>query len=155
MSKLESLIKAWDMGYFEQGEALRDMPEEELWTRANPRLLSVGELVAHIGYGELQWIGGVEDSPFADDRLQYYPHTLNHPVQLPLSCAQLQEEVERIHAAAKAKVLAADPDYDEPFSGDSERTWGVRVAYMTFHVGYHTGQIYSLRHAMGHETENN
>jgi hypothetical protein len=65
---------------------------------------------------------------------------------------QVLQEVTRVHEAAKAFV--AEKGKDEPYPGQWG-TWGYLVQYQAFHVAYHTGQVYSVRHLMGHVTEDN
>lgn len=163
MSTLTLLIEAWDEAHREFAIALGDFPEGDLWKRAHPRLLSVGELAGHVAYGEGVWALGPGNyppdleqvsikSPLLDHTFGYYLSSVNHPVQLELGAPQVLDEIRRIHEASKA--LVAGKDKDDPYPGQWG-TWGNMVQYQVFHVAYHTGQAYSVRHLLGHETEDN
>ncbi len=53
-----------------------------------------------------------------------------------------------------ANATVVGKEKDDPYHVQWE-TWGNLVQYQVFHVAYHTGQIYSVRHLLGHETEDN
>ncbi|RYG48440.1 DinB family protein [bacterium] len=163
MSTLAPLIEAWDEAYREFSIAMEGMPEEDLWKRAHPRLLSVGELAGHIAYWQAVGVmGGGNDrpdigslpikSPLLDNAFRYYTTNVDHVFRVDLDVAQTLGEVQRIHEAAKAEL--GDKDLDTPYAGQW-KTWGNLVKYQVFHVSYHTGQAYSVRHLLGHETEDN
>jgi uncharacterized damage-inducible protein DinB len=61
-----------------------------------------------------------------------------------------------VHQEVKAHVLEIERDSEDPLPryGGMD-TWGANLRYMVFHVAYHTGQIYSARHFLGHETPDN
>lgn len=162
MSTLAPLMEAWDEAHREFAIALEGLSDEDLWTRAHPRLLSVGELAAHIAYWQAVWVMGGGDhrpdleqlpikSPFLNNGFRYYTSTVDQPFKVDLGTAQVLEEVMRVHEAAKAVV---ETNKDEPYPGQWG-TWSNLVQYQAFHVAYHTGQAYSVRHLMGHETEDN
>lgn len=163
MSNLTPLIEAWDEGHREFAIALDGLPDADLWRRADSRLLSVGELAGHIAYWQAVWaLGNGSDrpdleqlpmkSPLIDHAFRYYTTQVGSPVQLELTTQQVREEVARIHEATKAALT--DKGKDEPCS-NQWGTWGNLVQYQVFHVAYHTGQAYSVRHLLGHETEDN
>lgn len=163
MSTLTPLIEAWDEGHREFEIALGGLPDEELWTRAHPRLLSVGELAGHVAYWQAVWILGAGnnrpdlaslpiESPLLDHGFRYYTSSVEAPHRVDLGTRQVLDEVMRVHEAAKAAV--AGKEKDEPYPGQWG-TWGYLVQYQVFHIGYHTGQVYSVRHLLGHETEDN
>lgn len=163
MSTLAPLIEAWDEGHREFAIALGEISTEDLWKRAHPRLLSVGELAGHVAYWQAVWVLGEGDprpdlerlpvrSPLLDHAFRYYTGSVDSPVRLDLDANRLLEEVMRVHEAAKAAVAVKGKD--DPYPGQW-RTWGAVVQYQVFHVAYHTGQAYSVRHLMGHETEDN
>src|SRR5688572_12448051 len=163
MSNLAPLIEAWNEGHREFAIALGGLPDEDLWKRAHPRLLSVGELAGHIAYWQAVWIMGGGDhrpdleqlpikSPLLDHGFRYYTSSVDHPFQVGLGVTQVLEEVARVREAAKAAV--AGKGKDDPYPGQWG-TWGNLVQYQVFHVAYHTGQAYSVRHLLGHETEDN
>lgn len=163
MSTLLPLIEAWDEAHREFAIALGGLPDEDLWRRAHPRLLSVGELAGHVAYWQAVWtMGGGNDrpdleqlpmkSPLLDHALRYYTTNVDHAFEVELGATQVLEEVARVYEAAKAAV--AGMGKDDPYPGQWG-TWGNLVQYQVFHVAYHTGQAYSVRHLLGHETEDN
>lgn len=156
MAKLDLLMKALDMGYWEMSEAFKGLPDEDVWKRADPRLLSVGELAAHIALGEAKtFLGDTVSSPLFLEQAQYYSHNAPDPFTLDLGADALFAEVMRIHEACKAVFNDLNPDSEGQNPYRTEWTWGVAVEYMVFHVAYHTGQIYSVRHLLGHEPVDN
>lgn len=163
MSSLDPLIAAWDEAHREFAIALGGLPDEDLWKRADPRLLSVGELAGHVAYWQAVWtLGGGSNrpdleqlplkSPLLDHAFRYYTSSVDHAFQLALGTNQVVEEVSQVHRAAKEAV--AGKAADDPYPGQW-RTWGNLVQYQVFHVAYHTGQAYSVRHLLGHQTEDN
>jgi uncharacterized damage-inducible protein DinB len=70
-----------------------------------------------------------------------------------LGTEQVIKEVARVHAETKAAL--AEIDKDAPYPGWPSATWEAIIQYQIFHVAYHTGQVYSVRHLLGHETEDN
>lgn len=160
---MTTLIEVWAEAHREFAIALNGTPTEDVWRRAHPRLLSVGELAGHVAYWQAVWATGGGDarpdlaalpvqSPLLNDAFRYYTSSVENAFTLDLDAAQLLTEVTRIHEAAKA--IAAEKGKDEPYPGQWG-TWGNFVQYQAFHVAYHTGQIYSVRHMLGHETEDN
>ena len=163
MSTLAPLIEAWDEAHREFDIALGGLQNEELWTRAHPRLLSVGELAGHIAYWQAVWVTGEGNhkpdlaqlpvkSALLNDGFRYYTSSVDQPFHLELGTAEVLAEVNRVHEAAKA--FMADKGKDDPYPGQWG-IWGNLVQYQVFHVAYHTGQAYSVRHLLGHETEDN
>lgn len=157
MASLDLLLKALDTAHWEMSEAFRGLADEETWLRPHPRLLSVGELAAHVAYGEATWMlgaGGVE-SPFVTPAVRYYLSAVEAPFRLDLGAEGALEEVRRVHAACKSSFLGEPRDSEDPNPGRDGTTWGSTLEYMAFHVAYHTGQIYSVRHLLGHSTVDN
>lgn len=163
MSDLKPLLVAWDESYREFGIAFEGIPHDDLWKRAHPRLLSVGELAGHVAYWQAVWTLGGGDgrpdlatlpiqSPLLNLAFRYYSTTVDTATSLDLGPSEVLTEVMRIHEAGK--VAAAGKAMDEPYDGQWG-TWGNLVQYQVFHVAYHTGQAYSVRHLLGHETEDN
>ena len=148
-------LKPLDSAIWEMGEAFEGLRDADVWTRPHPRLLSVGELAAHIAYGELRSILGEFDSPFADPAASYYLSSVETPWSLPMSASEVLAEVRRVHDACKAYVLEAQPELDSASPHREGWTWSYVLEYMAFHIAYHAGQMYSARHLMGHETANN
>jgi hypothetical protein len=151
----EEALKPLDSAIWEMSEAFDGLQDEDVWVRAHPRLLSVGELAAHVAYGEVVSILGTLESPLITPSIRYYPVTMEEPVVAHLGASDLYAEVKRIHEACRAFVLETRPDLESLSPHREEWTWSYVLEYMAFHMAYHTGQMYSVRHLMGHETNNN
>ncbi|MBS1718280.1 MAG: DinB family protein [Armatimonadetes bacterium] len=167
MANLDLMIKAWDTCHFELGEAFKGLPDEDVWRRAHPRLLSFGELVGHMMYWEAVRFTGPnlsEDldlsevgvkSPLVDHAFRYYTSNVENTKALSMGAEEMWAEVQRIHAFTKAVITNANPDSEDPIPSQPKSTWGFALEYQVFHLGYHTGQCYSVRHLLGHETVDN
>jgi hypothetical protein len=169
----DDLLCALDVGYFEVTEAFRGLAAGDLWKRPAEGLLSVGEQAGHIAYWEAVRLAGEGkdgtwqpdlskcrvSSPLIDDRFAYYPITLANPPSaehLAMTADQVCRELLRVHEEAVAHFRALNPDPDSPAPGwPPDRTYRVFLEYLVFHVGYHTGQIYTVRHLLGEETPDN
>lgn len=162
-SSLAPLIAAWDEGHREFEIAYQGVSESDLWLRAHPRLLSLGELAGHVAYWQGVWTFGEGDSRpdlksipiqsvLIDHGFRYYSSNVEAPFRVELTTRELIEEVMRVHNAARDAV--AEKDFGEAYPGQWG-TWGNFVQYQAFHVAYHTGQAYSVRHLLGHQTEDN
>lgn len=156
MSLLESLIAAIDLAYWELGEAFSGLPDEDVWKRPHPRLHSVGEIASHIAFGEdVGFTGGWPDNPFLERCARYYPTAIATPLVMDMKADEVYRQLQRVHENAKQAVLALQPDLDSPNPHREGWTWRQALEYTAFHVAYHTGQIYSARHLLGHETVDN
>ncbi|MGE0002439.1 MAG: hypothetical protein AB7F50_01695 [Fimbriimonadaceae bacterium] len=152
----EPLVKVWEMGYFELGEALAALPDADVWTRPHPKLLSVGEIVAHLVYWEANDFPKASDaSLLVTEAARYYTSNIEAPLVLDIGGQQLHSEANRNFEACKAAFLATPRSEDEPNPSRKEWTWRQTLEYKSFHVAYHTGQVYSVRHLLGHETVDN
>ena len=153
---MEGLIKALDAAIWELGEAFAGMPEKDLWVRPHRNLLSVGELGAHIAYGEAScFLGPTFESPLFAEQIRYFPYTLETPFSVKMTPAEVYAEIQRVHEACKAAYNLTPRAYDDPHPHREGWTWGYVLVYHGFHIAYHTGQIYSVRHILGHETTDN
>ena len=155
MSSIQPLLNAWDEGHRELGIALEGISTEDLWKRAHPRLLSVGELAGHVAYWQAEWTQTHDasgPSPLLNPGFRYYTSSVGEPTVLDMDASTLFAEVMRVHEIARATAAANEIESQCPGQWG---TWGVLVTYQGFHVAYHTGQIYSVRHLFGHETEDN
>lgn len=151
----EEAIKPLDSAIWEMSEVFDGLKDEDVWVRAHPRLLSIGELAAHVAYGEAKSFFDEFASPLISDGIRYYPVTVDSSVILDMDATALFEEVKRVHEACKERFLAERPDLDSKSPYREEWTWSYVLEYMAFHIAYHTGQMYSVRHLMGHETNDN
>ena len=163
MTNLAPLIDAWDEGHREFAISMGNFPLEDLWKRPHPRLLSVGEIAGHVAYWQAVWGTGEGNdrpdvstlpiqSPLIDHGFRYYTLSVETPYRVELSPEDVLAEVLRVHEAVKALVIIKN--IEDPYPGQWG-TWGNFVQYQAFHVAYHTGQIYSVRHLLGHHTEDN
>lgn len=151
----EEAMKPLDSAIWEMSEVFDGLKDEDVWVRAHPRLLSLGELAAHVAYGESKYFLGGSEGPLISEDLSYYPVTIKSPVVLSISAEDLYKEVKRIHESCRDWFLANRPDLNAKCPHRDEWTWAYTLEYMAFHIAYHTGQMYSVRHLMGHETNNN
>lgn len=106
---------------------------------------------------EAQNTSGEEIKPkLAQEGARYYTTNVGHEVQMDVSAAELQAEIQRVHEEAKKAFLvnAQDPEARNPYR-EHGWTWAGTLEYIVFHTAYHTGQIYSVRHLLGHETVDN
>lgn len=156
MATLDLLIKALDTAHWELGEAFKGLPDSDVWKRPDPRLLSVGELAAHVAYWEAKsFFGDDFESPLALNAARYYTSNVAEPFELPMGATAVHGEVQRVHEAAKAAFLAHPHDSEEVNANRGDWTWGFTLEYQAFHVAYHTGQMYSVRHLLGHHPVDN
>ncbi|MBS1724699.1 MAG: DinB family protein [Armatimonadetes bacterium] len=156
MAAFDVLIKSLDSSVWEMSEAFKGLPDADVWQRPDPRLLSVGELAAHVAYWEaLSFLGEGFESPLTKDLPRYYTSNVSQPFTANLGAEAVFNEVKRIHEACKAAFLSQPHELAElnPFRQDW--TWEYVFIYQAFHFGYHTGQMYSVRHLLGHETADN
>lgn len=166
MANLDLLVKAWDSAHWEFSLVFEGLSDEDVWMRADPRLLSVGELAGHIAFWEAVGFlpaaaGGEVDvakfaikSPLVDRGFRYYTSSADQPVKLAISSAEVLSELKRIHEEAKIEFLKDSPDSDAPTPG-GKMTYGQVLEYRAFHVAYHCGQAYTVRHLLGHTTTDN
>lgn len=161
MSFFDSQSQAWDSAHWEFSLVFEDLADEDLWRRADPRLLSVGELVCHMVYAQTKYATKLDPacsigSPLAPEEARYYLHAVDSPQVLEMSVEKVAKEFDRVQKAAKEVFLRSDVDRDTPLTFEGPgRTFGEFAYYMVFHVAYHTGQAFSVRHLMGHRTNDN
>ena len=151
----EEAIKPLDSAIWEMSEVFDGLKDDDVWVRAHPRLLSIGELAAHVAFGEIKHLHKDFSSPFASDENAYYLYSVEKTLVLAMTAQEVYEEVKRVHEACKEKFLTDRPDLSGKNPYRDEWDWSCTMEYMGFHIAYHTGQMYSVRHLMGHETNNN
>lgn len=164
MAHLDQLLAAFDEAHRELEIALNGTSDDDLWRRPHERLWSIGEVACHVAFWEAIWLHSPSEertlanlpiqSPIFHPAAQYYDPAVA-PWKVELNADQLIAELKRIHEATNAHVRDLNPEYSTRVASRPEATWGWQLGYMVFHVGYHTGQIYSARHIFGHETEDN
>ncbi len=155
MTEQEILLKALNTAIWELGEAFTDFPDEEFWKRPHARLLSAGEIATHIAFWEANSFDKSFDTPLKNAAGEYYNSNVDAPFELSLGAKDLYAEIKRIHEACISTMSAHSHDLD---SGNPNRegwTWRTTLEYQAFHIAYHTGQIYSVRHMFGHQTVDN
>jgi hypothetical protein len=170
---LEAYLSVLELDFFEVTEAFRGLADGNVWKRPAEGLLSVGELAGHIAYWEAARLAGEGkegtwrpdltkcrvSSPLIDDRFAYYPMTIAAPPSeehLAMSAEQVCRELLRVNEEAVAYLRALNPDLDSPAPGwPPEWTYAQTLKYQAFHVAYHTGQMYTVRHLLGEETPDN
>lgn len=158
---LEIYLEQLELAYFELGEAFTGLADENVWKRPAEGIPSVGELAGHIAYGEADRFAGkgVLTSPLIDPRFRYYDHTLSTPPseeQLAMTATEVHTELVRVHQEAVAQLKKRDLDLSGPAPENSPgNTFGEMLQYMIFHVGYHVGQMYTVRHLLGEQTPDN
>lgn len=155
MDNINALTAAWDEAHWEFTLAFEGLTDEDLWKRPHPSLLSVGELAGHVAYHEASMAdGGTVQSPLVDKRFNYYDDHAKNPVLLDLTVQQVLDELKRVHQAAK-EGIAQVQDFNATVPWRNDATWYQVLQYGAFHVAYHCGQAYSVRHLLGHETTDN
>ncbi len=164
---VEACLKLLEQGYYEVKFALEGLADEHVWKRPAEGMLSVGELAGHIAYWEAVRLAGEgEDlgkcrvsSPLIDNRFGYYPTTLETPSSeqhRAMMADQVYRELLRVHEESMAHFKALNPDPDARIPGcPTGFTYGEYLKYAVFHIAYHTGQIYSVRHLLGEQTPDN
>ena len=159
MAKLDLLIQGSNDGHWEFSEVFKGLANEDLWRRAHPKLLSVGELPGHVAYWEANTISSYLpegfQSPLVQKCFDYYTNEVDNPVVLELSVEEVANEMKRIHEIFVDVVTKIDPDFSDLNADRPQMTWGQYLQYQVFHVAYHAGQAYSVRHLMGHATTDN
>ena len=75
----------WDSAHWEFSLAFEGLSDDDLWRRADPRLLSVGELAGHVALWEAEYTD--VESPLRDKRFGYYTNQVTEPVRLDLGVA--------------------------------------------------------------------
>jgi hypothetical protein len=163
-----------DQGYFEVKFAFEGLADENVWKRPSEGLLSVGELAGHLAYWEavrLTGQGGESDpvangislmpdlekcrvkSLLIDHRFGYYPTTLaTTPSEqhLAMTAEQVCGELLRVHSESVAHFRSLNPNVESSVPGwSTEWTYRAFLEYLVFHIGYHSGQMYSVRHLLG------
>jgi hypothetical protein len=168
---VEAYLSVLDLAYFEVEVAFEGLADEHVWKRPAAGLLSVGELAGHIAYWEAVRLAGQGEEqpqpdrgpcrvngPLIDRRFRYYDATITHPPSeqhRAMTAAQVCGELLRVHREAVAQFKALNPALESPVPGPHSMTYDEYLKYASFHVSYHTGQMYSVRHLLGESTPDN
>ena len=168
---VEAYLKNLELGYYEVPFAFEGLADTNVWKRPAPGLLSVGELAGHIAYWEAVRFAGEGgeqppdlskcrvSSPLIDHRFAYYPNTIASEPSEPhkaMTAKQVCRELVRVHEESVAHFTALNPALEStPPGWPPKQTYTQFLTYAAFHVSYHTGQMYSVRHLLGEETPDN
>ncbi len=153
---LPTLFQAIDTAVWELGEAMTDFPDDQLWTRPHPKLLSTGEILAHLMNGEASVFLGPEfHHKCIIEECRYYPHNIESAFRIDIAPSEFYEEIKAVHEKCREAFHKMQPVSENKNPFRDQWTWGSALEYMAFHFAYHTGQIYSIRHILGHETVDN
>jgi hypothetical protein len=174
---MDTYLALLELDYYELPFAFEGLADENVWKRPAPGLLSIGELAGHIAYWEAVRLasegraGMFEEgerldlskcrvkSLLIDHRFAYLPGNLTTPPSnehLAMTAAQVCQEVLRVHQEIVAHLKALNPDLQSAPPGYPEnQTYGEFLKYQVFHVAYHTGQMYTVRHLLGDTTPDN
>lgn len=167
--ELRHLIEAWHWMYFETDLVLGGVKAENLHRRPAPNLLSISEHLAHVVRSEAsivcRYLARQEDSEWANTVLTkpifgWPPTMLEAPVDAGLAAMGLEEltsEYLNHHDKCYKLALSLDLSADYEFQDGWDRVISVRdrLRIAAYHVGYHAGQIYTVRHLLGEETPEN
>jgi hypothetical protein len=161
MSFFATQAPAWDSALWEFSLVFEDLEDADLWRRPHPSLLSVGENAAHVVYWAVSRATAVNpsariESPLAREEARYYLTSVDTPLVLEMTVAEVEAELARVGKEAKEAFLGVAAPREAPagegMPGDS---LGQVADYMVFHIAYHAGQAFSARHLMGHKTNDN
>ena len=168
---LDMHLKSLDLCYFEVTEAFKGLANEHVWKRPTPRLLSVGELAGHIAYWEaVRFASDSADgksyrdlsncrisSPLLDERFSYYTGTVDtapSDEQLAMTAEQVSGELLRVHKEAMEHLKALNPVMASQ-APHWHADYNDFLRYVAFHIAYHTGQMYTIRHLLGETPPDN
>lgn len=169
---IDACLELYELNFYEMQFAFEGLADENVWKRPAPDLLSVGELAGHValwftirlsdqcGQKKPDWEKLPVKSPIIDDRFSYYPTNLPlSPAEhhLKMTADEIYKELLRVHREAVAHFKAWNPDLDSlpPGEGSYGQTYREWLKYQTFHIAYHIGQMYSVRHLLGETTPDN
>ncbi len=168
---LDRYLEMIEMDFFEIGEAFKGLQDQNVWRRPAESLLSIGEIAGHIAYWEAgRFAGGKRSgdhrldlsdckvaSPLLDHCFADYTEAMDKPpTNLDMTAEQTYSELLRVHHEAVGHLKALNPDLQSQVpGGPTGLTYQESVKYTIFHVAYHTGQIYSVRHLLGEITPDN
>jgi hypothetical protein len=167
MAMVETYLEMLEQGYYEAKFAFEGLADENVWKRPAPGLLSIGELAGHHAYWEAMRLASDGADPaqcrvkslLVDPRFRYYPATIATPPSeehLAMTAEQVWRELLRVHEEAVAQFKALSPDPTARIPGcPTGFTYAEFLKYSAFHLAYHTGQMYSVRHLLGEEPPDN
>ncbi len=166
MVHLQTYVDSWSEAQWELSLAFKGLSDENVWRRPHPTLLSIGELAGHIAsyeaigsvgsWGETEGMPEVPiKSQLVASAFHYYPGQLENQVVLEMGAEEVAAEVKRVHEEAKAALIAWNPLPTDMLPYSKNVSWEAFMRYRVFHVAYHCGQAYSVRHLLGDTPEDN
>ena len=73
-----------------------------------------------------------------------------------MTASQVCAELLRVHNESMSYFMSLNPDLESsPPGWPPQYTYEHLLQYAAFHVSYHTGQIYTVRHLLGEHTPDN
>lgn len=167
--EVKTLIEAWHWMYFEADLLFEGLGEGNLHRRPGENLLAVSEHVAHLVRSEAsiveRYLWGRPEDEWADTLMRksqfgWPPTMLDQPVDSELATLTVSEvygELMSQHTRCYESALSLELDADFEFGDDWDRCRTVRdrLRIAAYHVAYHAGQIYSVRHLLGEQTPEN
>lgn len=167
--EVRHLVEAWHWMYFETDLVLGGVHAEHLHRRPAPNLISISEHLAHVARSEAsivcRYLAGQADHEWHTSVLRkpifgWPPTMLESDVDVELASMDLDAlkgEYLRLHEECYALALTLDLSADCEFQDGWDRVTSVRdrLRIAAYHVGYHAGQIYTVRHLFGEETPEN
>ena len=73
-----------------------------------------------------------------------------------MSAKEVCAELIRVHEETVALLKEYNPDLTSALPGcPPNHTYAEALKYAAFHIAYHTGQMYTVRHLLGDTTEDN
>jgi len=178
-AEVEHLVEAWHWMYFEADLVFGGLQEANLHRRPAPGLLAASEHAAHLARSEASIVdrylfGRAPESPlargegapgwadclFRRPEFGWPPTMLERPVNPELASLTVSEVYDELLAQHRrcyelAKTLELPPDHTFDDDWVRIRTVRDRLRIAAYHVAYHMGQIYSVRHLLGEETPEN
>ncbi len=165
-----TLIRAWDWSFVDLDMAFEGLSLDTLHHRPNQNTISIAEIAAHTVYSEasiiLRYLLGVPKEDWGDhlmlrDPYGWPPTILEHPPK-PELLAMNPQEVKQSWRDQHQRILTALDGYDKGPDHRFQDEWSeaapdveTRLRFAAYHVAYHIGQIYTIRHILGEDTPDN
>lgn len=167
--EVRTLVEAWHWMYFETDLLFEGLNPENLHRRPAPNLLAVSEHVAHVVRSEASIIArfllGQPESEWSKRQLckklfGWPPTMLESPIDAELATMSVSdvfaayvEQHEKNYQLVSTLELTAAHMFEDDW--DRCKTVRDRLRIAAYHVGYHSGQIYTTRHLLGEDTPEN
>lgn len=167
MIEYQSIVDSLEFNYLDADRALDGVEPSHLHVRINPQTLSISEQVAHIAYCEALGVFGFLDERSQDEwpvesrllqpTFWYPPEMLNSPIHndlVTMDLSAIKSEWQNVHRSVVARLRELEQTVDAPMpkAWAPDKTVGGHLRYLSYHVAYHVGQIYLMRHLLGETT---